>query len=390
MKLGLESVRRLCREMKIHHESLVFLHVAGTNGKGSVCAMAEAILRANGYRTALYTSPHLLAFTERIQVNQEEIPPEAVAEGLAAIRKTVDSWQHHPTFFEMTTVLALWWFQQQKPAIVIWETGLGGRLDATNLVNPVASLITRIDRDHEAYLGDTLEKIAAEKAGIIKPGIPALTVPQEPEVMEVLRSTAHRHNCDFHMIEPPPVARALGIPGDHQQLNAALAVAGCRASAFTLSEATTAKALRELRLPGRFQFLTESFVIDGAHNPAAARELARAWRQQFGEKKSHLIFGAMDDKDIAGILEPLLEITDLVTLVPISSAPRAATPDKILERVQPKLGMLPPIKCAHDLASAYHEATAASRPTLLTGSFFLLAEVLAMAAKESRPRTTAQ
>ena len=193
IKLGLENSRRLldecCSGVCAKRPALAaasaatpkVIHVAGTNGKGSVCAMIDSICRAQGYRTGLFTSPHLVTFRERIRLNGEMISEEAVSNGLTTIRKLVANWDPHPTFFEVTTALALKCFSEAKIDVAILETGIGGRLDATNAIQSDVSVITQIDFDHEEWLGNTLAEIANEKAGIIKPGIPVVCAPQRPD-----------------------------------------------------------------------------------------------------------------------------------------------------------------------------------------------------------------
>ncbi|MGZ5003432.1 MAG: bifunctional folylpolyglutamate synthase/dihydrofolate synthase, partial [Chthoniobacterales bacterium] len=171
IKLGLENIQRLLRTLNLPGEQRI-IHVAGTNGKGSVCAMIDSILRAQGYRSGLFTSPHLVTFRERIRVKGEMISEDEVAHGLTSIRQLVADWDPHPTFFEIATALGLQHFKNKHCEIVVLETGMGGRLDATNAVTPVVSVITPIDYDHQKWLGNSLGEIAAEKAGIIKPHVP--------------------------------------------------------------------------------------------------------------------------------------------------------------------------------------------------------------------------
>src|SRR5215471_21352459 len=203
IKLGLENIRRLLNEIDLgstRGSRVVFggspnnppkvIHVAGTNGKGSVCAMIDSICRAQGYRTGLFISPHLVTFRERIRVNGEMISEDAVADGLTMIRDLVADWDPHPTFFEVTTALALEHFGESEIDIAILETGLGGRLDATNAVQSDVSVITPIGLDHEDWLGYTLPAIAGEKAGIIKPGVPVVSAPQQRQAEEVIRARA--------------------------------------------------------------------------------------------------------------------------------------------------------------------------------------------------------
>ena len=229
IKLGLENTNRLLAACGHPERRLRFLHIAGTNGKGSTCAMLDSILRRAGFRTGLYTSPHLVDFRERIRVDGKMIPREDLAEGLSRLRDAVRDWEHGPTFFEISTFLALDHFARSGCDIVVLETGMGGRLDSTNAVMPLVSTITPIDMDHMQWLGDTLDKIAAEKAGIIKAGIPVVSAPQQPAAAEVLRKTAADRGSSIRFVaEPCP--HPLSLAGAHQKWNAALAVETLRAS----------------------------------------------------------------------------------------------------------------------------------------------------------------
>src|ERR1700690_3325846 len=201
-KFGLENTFKLAALAGNPQNCLRFIHVAGTNGKGSTCAMLESIYRAAGLRTGLFTSPHLVSFRERIQVNRQLISEAEVVRLVEALQPWLKQFpaDHHPTFFEVVTVLALKFFAEQKCDLVIWETGLGGRLDSTNIVTPLASVITNIAFDHEQWLGDTLEKIAAEKAGIIKSGVPVVTATDAPEALAVIESTARKKSAPLIIV----------------------------------------------------------------------------------------------------------------------------------------------------------------------------------------------
>src|SRR5438105_3300298 len=195
-RLGLENTRYLAELVGSPQNRLRFIHVAGTNGKGSTCAMLESIYRTAGLRTGLFTSPHLVAFGERIQVNRQLISEREILRLVGEMKMLLKSFppEEHPTFFEVVTVMALRYFLEQNCDLVIWETGLGGRLDATNIVTPMASVITNVQYDHQKWLGDTLASIATEKAGIIKSGIPIITATDTPEALPVIAETARRQN----------------------------------------------------------------------------------------------------------------------------------------------------------------------------------------------------
>jgi len=378
VKLGLDSMKRLVAACEVDPACLRFIHVAGTNGKGSVCAYTEALLRRAGHRVGRYTSPHLISFTERFQVNGSPIPETVVAEELTRLRELVAKWEPHPTFFELATALALIWFAREAPDWVVWETGLGGRLDATNIVLPEVSVITSIDYDHQAYLGDTLEAIAGEKAGIIKPARPVCTTKQAPQAERVLTERAAVQKAPIRYVDLPEVPYPLSLPGQHQQRNARLAVEAARLVGIELSSAEIGSVLSEVTLPGRFQFLSPTLVADGAHNPSAAQALAAAWRERFGKRKAHLIFGALEDKPIPELLAPLLSITRRITFVPVRLNPRSCSLDQLLQCGRELAGDQSPMEVTDDLPTTFRGALKGKEPTLITGSLFLVAEALAL------------
>jgi dihydrofolate synthase/folylpolyglutamate synthase len=366
MKLGLDNIRRLLKALGDPHERLSFLHVAGTNGKGSVCAMLDAMLRAAGYKTGLYTSPHLIDFRERIRIDGKKIPRGAALRGLERLRRAAIAWDHSPTFFEFTTALALQSFAEFGCEFVVLETGLGGRLDATNAVTPVVSVITPIALDHTRWLGKTVAEVAREKAGIIKPSVPVVSAPQDPAAAEVIVRRAKELGCSLTFVEAAWDGAELGLRGRHQRENAALAIASVRALGLHFSDDAIAQGLRDVRWPGRFQMLGERFVLDGCHNPHAAEQLLVNWRDLFGTERAEVIFGALADKDYTKMLQILAPITREALFVPVRSE-RAADP-QILASVCP---------VAHRIFAGAKEALAASKGrTLVTGSLFLVGEVL--------------
>ena len=392
IKLGLENIRRLIAELNLRLGSARasravsgappetcaaprVIHVAGTNGKGSVCAMLDSIGRAQGYRTALFTSPHLITFRERIRVNGEMISENAVASGLTSIRNLTADWDPHPTFFEVTTGLALKYFAGARLDVVILETGLGGRLDATNAVQSNVSVITSIALDHEKWLGNSLEKIAAEKAGIIKPKVPVVSAPQKKEVELVLRNRAADCESPIEFITEPHEQHPIALCGAYQKQNAALAVAAIRAAKIDIDDSAIAQGLATVDWPTRFQRWDERTIIDGAHNPAAARILAQTWMETFGIERATLILAILSDKDLRGICEALAPISDSVLLPKIRSD-RAATPAnlaQVLSTITPSL----PYSITPSVAEALELARAKPNPILLTGSLHFAGEALA-------------
>lgn len=391
IKLGLENIQRLTTALGVKvsgPEAPKFLHVAGTNGKGSVCALLDACCRAGGRRSGLFTSPHLLTFRERIRVNGEMISEAAVAEGLTKIRDLTKDWDHAATFFEIATALALEWFQRQDAEVVALETGLGGRLDATNVVTPAVCVLTPIDLDHQQWLGDSIEAIAAEKAGILKPGAPAVSAPQADEVRDVFERIAAERGAPLHYIETPLTGYEIGLAGSHQPWNAALAVQALALAGLHLPEDAIARGLREVNWPGRFQQIRLRFILDGAHNPAAAQRLAATWREEYGEKRATLILGILRDKEVRGICEALLPIAGRILAVPVPN-PRSSTPQEIcraIGKVAPRQECI----AVRDLPAAIRIAQSMERRTLITGSLFLVGEALAYFEAQPPPEPSAQ
>jgi dihydrofolate synthase / folylpolyglutamate synthase len=384
IKLGLENIERLiaehvasasCRSDAGWKPASRVIHVAGTNGKGSVCAMIDSICRARGYSTGLFTSPHLITFRERIRVNGNMISEDAVANGLTTIRNLVANWDPHPTFFEVVTALALKHFSDTQLEIIILETGLGGRLDATNAVQSDVSVITPIDFDHEKWLGKTLSEIAAEKAGIIKPGVPVVSASQRAEAEEVIRAHAAKCAASLEFVTQRYDKTSIAPAGSHQRENAALATAALRAAKIGVDGSAIARGLACIEWPARFQRWDERTIIDGAHNPAAARTLAKTWREIFGDRRATLILAILSDKNLRAICEALTQISDFVLLPKILSE-RAARPEelaKAISVISPSL----PHSITPSIADALEQARHRPHPILITGSLHFAGEVLA-------------
>jgi dihydrofolate synthase/folylpolyglutamate synthase len=376
IKLGLENVQRLLRELKIPGADQWIVHVAGTNGKGSVCAMIDSIGRAAGYRTGLFISPHLVTYRERIRVNGRMIAPDEVASGLTAIRERVKTWEPHPTFFEITTALALNHFKKTECELIVLETGLGGRLDATNVLRPVVSVITPIGFDHEKWLGHTLDAIASEKAGIIKANVPVVSALQEPAAEKVIRTRAAECNAPLEFITVAAVydrRTKTALVGKHQQQNAALAIAALRAGQVSVTDDAIAQGLATVEWPGRFQRWDDRTIIDGAHNPAGARVLAATWREQFATERATVILAVLQEKDVAGICRALAPIAARFILSRIRSE-RALPPNELASHLA-TLGL--PYSIAGSFADALESARTQSDPILITGSLHFAGEALA-------------
>jgi dihydrofolate synthase / folylpolyglutamate synthase len=381
IKLGLENMHRLIEQSDLDLPGTCVVHVAGTNGKGSVCAMIDAITRAAGHRTGLFISPHLVTFRERIRVNNEMIPAQAVAAGVAELRDQVSHWPVHPTFFEIVTALALKYFKAEGCSIVVLETGLGGRLDATNAITSNVSVITPIGLDHQKLLGESLPEIAREKAGIIRHGVPVVSGPQRDEARTVIEARASECGAPLSIVMEPYTASPIALRGQHQQHNAALATAAIRAAAIEVDSASVARGLASVEWPARFQRWDSQTIIDGAHNPAAAEVLVQTWRDVFGEQRATIVLAVLSDKDARAIVEILLPIAACFVFPQIRSE-RALPPDalaEILFALSPKSQY----SVTASVAAAVVAARERSDPVLITGSLHFAGEALAWL--EDRP-----
>ncbi|HUD82486.1 MAG TPA: HAD-IA family hydrolase [Candidatus Saccharimonadales bacterium] len=381
MKLGLENTRRLAAAVGDPHLQLRFIHVAGTNGKGSTCAMLESIYRAAGLRVGLFTSPHLVSFSERIQVNRHLIRHEDVSRLTGQIRAIIGSLgaQSHPTFFEAVTIMAMRYFAEQKCDLVIWETGLGGRLDATNIVTPLASVITNVQLDHQKWLGNTIAEIAAEKAGIIKPGVPVITTAEDSDALAVISETAQRLGAPLKRVSKTDEGLEVALAGEHQKTNAALAVAVARflAPQIPVSESAIGEGLRTARWAGRMQVVEEPggriILLDAAHNPAGAQTVAAALQSRFAGRRPALVLGAMCDKDCAGICAILAPLAAQILLSPIPSE-RGADPQLLADLCR-RANSAAPITICLSIAKAL--ARTASEPfVVVTGSLHLIGNAM--------------
>ncbi len=385
IKLGLIGITRLLHELGVAQPRARVIHVAGTNGKGSVCAFAESVARAAGYRTGLFTSPHLVRFNERIRVQGREIPDADVARLIERVRDTVETWETPPTFFELTLAVAMLYFAEQEAELIILETGLGGRLDATNAVPKDVAVITPIGMDHTQYLGDTLYAIAGEKAAILSWHRAALTAPQESEAMRAIQEAADR--CDVPLrIITEECTLPLGLAGEHQKRNAALAIEAVRAAIphFLCSQEQLEEGLASTRWSGRFDEVEPGIILDGAHNPPAMRTLVSCWRAAKGTQKAHCIFSGAADKDLCGVIRLLAPIVEEWILPPVQS-PRILPQESLAALIRPLSAA--PVSTPATLRDAL---ATSSRPLLICGSFFLLGEVLALREHEPAYRRTIQ
>jgi dihydrofolate synthase / folylpolyglutamate synthase len=385
LKFGLENTRHLAALAGRPQDKLRFIHVAGTNGKGSTCAMLENIYRAAGLRVGLFTSPHLVSFAERIQVNRKPIAPEDAARLVEEMKAgpAFSGGENRPTFFEVVTVLALKYFAEQRCDLVVWETGLGGRLDATNIVDPLASVITNVQLDHQQWLGHTLPEIAREKAGIIKDHVPIITGTEDVEALQVIAETARKHHAPLGVVTPSDgraMARyEIALAGEHQRMNAAVAArtAQILGGQIPVPEPALRRGLKETQWAGRCQIIQrdngQTVLLDGAHNPAGAQTLAGVWQGQFAGKQGALILGIMRDKDGGAICKILAPLARHIFLAPIGSE-RSADPRLLADDCR-RANPTAPITVCRSLAEAF--AIAGAEPfVVVTGSLYLAGEAL--------------
>eukprot|EP00903_Cladosiphon_okamuranus_P003589 g3587.t1 len=378
IKLGLEGPRNLLKEfLAFPKYGVQVAHVAGTNGKGSTCAIMDRVARSCGRRTGLFTSPHLIDYRERMQVSGEMISEERCAELLSEIRVLCEGLEVHPTFFEITLAVAMRWFRERECELIILETGMGGRLDATTAVPADVCLITPVAMDHTQWLGDTLGKVAGEKAGIFLEGVPAFSAPQEREAEAVLRKEANERRTPLEFISEPLTGYGIALAGDHQSWNAALALAGLHALGIRLGSESVADGLEKVSWPGRFERIRcagKEVILDGAHNPHAAEVLKATWGREIGEKKGTLIFGAVESKDIAGIFREFRGLTERVVFCKVGTM--RGLPLEELTKVLPEEE-----RAAAEGYESFSEAFAAAAgyegPVLVAGSLFLIGEARA-------------
>jgi dihydrofolate synthase/folylpolyglutamate synthase len=395
IKPGLDVITALLDQLGNPHRKLAVVHVAGTNGKGSVCAMLESVLRASGFKTGLYTSPHLLHFSERFRINGEPIAEDrldgCIEEMEAAADETAASTGLRPaTFFEISTAIAFRYFAEEKVDLAIIETGMGGKWDATNVIIPLVSVITIIDIDHTEFLGDSVGQIAGEKAGIIKPGRPVVSAPQAAETAEVLNSIGEpviytpdavsvlkvgepqKLKIETHSRNLPPIH--LPLPGECQRENCAVAVAALEVLADMLDfEPEFKKGLESVAWDARFQLLAADppVILDGAHNPAAAGGLLKTLKECYPRHQIGFILGFLEEKDsieFASVLKPVISTAWTVSV----DAPRGTTAEYAAAQVRAAGIEVAPLPTREAWAAACEWAAAeANRLVCITGSLYL-------------------
>jgi len=386
-KLGLETMRELLRQLGNPEHNLRFIHIAGTNGKGSVAAMCASVLATAGYRTGLYTSPHLVSLCERFQINGQPIAEEELVRLVEKLRPLLEGQHPRPaTFFEAVTILALEYFREQKVEVVVWETGLGGRLDATNAVTPLVSVITNIAFDHMQYLGDTIEQIAGEKAGIIKSGIPVVTG-ADGAALNAIRQVCVEMNSPLRVVADGE--NRTPLPGRHQARNCAIAEAALLASGLKITGAQIQTGLAQTRWPGRFQIIpgTPVVVLDGAHNAAGAASLAEAVSEHFTGKRLALVLGVLRDKNYYEMCRILAPLAGMIACTRVNSE-RTNDPN-LLAGLCRQANSNATIEVFQDVVAAYQSACKQAEVVVITGSLFLVGEAVNRLGFSDRPAVSA-
>ena len=387
MKFGLENITTLCAALGQPQRAFHSVIVAGTNGKGSVTAMVERGLRAAGHRTARYTSPHLTRLEERFVIDGREVPTETLREAAGrvetAVRRLLEEsvFEAPPTFFEFATAAAFVLFRDAQVDIAVLEVGLGGRLDSTNVVTPIAAAITSIDFDHQAQLGTTLEAIAREKAGVIKGAIPVVCGPLAAEAEAVIREVCNAVGARFigtseHDLQSARLEKQhLSLSGAHQRDNAAVAVALLReidALGWRVPETALRTAVTDVEWPGRLEELRlgdTRILLDAAHNTAGARALA-AFLRDNGWTDSVLVFGAMRDKDVKSMLGELVPVVRSI-ICTTAQTPRAASADDLAGAVA-QIARDLDVEAIAAPADALRRACARADRVVVAGSIFLI------------------
>jgi dihydrofolate synthase/folylpolyglutamate synthase len=410
-KFDLANIRALARAMGEPERKFKSVHIAGTNGKGSTAAMVESILRRAGMRTGLYTSPHLERMNERIRVDGAEISDAEFAAAFTRLRALIERMLStgdlaaHPTYFECVTAMAFDVFARARVDFAVLEVGMGGRLDSTNIVTPEVAVITQVHFDHESFLGHSIAEIAAEKAGILKPGVPVVSAANEPEAAEAIRKRAAEVGAPLVEIDAAyrveqvtssdgfysaviteaarpdshPIPMALSLAGRYQLRNAVTAFAAARVLAergFQISDAAIAEGSASVRWPGRIERVSErpAVYLDGTHNPAGARELAAFWDEHLQGRRIHLVYGSVRDKsvdEIAGQLFP--RVASVIVTAP--RQPRALSAEALGAMTR---HLAARIEIVPDPTEALERAIAGAAPedvVFATGSLYLVGDL---------------
>ncbi len=396
---GLSRTRELLHRMGDPQDKLKFVHVAGTNGKGSTSAMTAAILQAAGYRVGLYTSPYILRFNERMRVDGVDISDEELCAVTEYVKPHAESMGEHPTEFELVTAIGFEFFYRRRCDVVVLEVGMGGELDSTNVIAPpLLSLITEIDFDHMGVLGNSISEIAQAKAGIIKPGTPVVSADNLPESAAVIAETCKRLGCthitpDYDAIKDPAFweggicftfeGEAYRVPlfGKYQYRNAAMAITAAkalRARGMAISDEDIRRGLADVSWPGRFERLSSDplFIYDGGHNPQGVTAAVASYRALYADTPAVILIGVMADKDYAHEIETILPIAgQFVTVKPDN--PRALPAEALAEKIISLGGVATAANTVKDGVRLAVEQAARQRPVLALGSLYMYAELRA-------------
>ena len=408
--LGLESMKELLKRLGDPQKRLRFIHIAGTNGKGSVLAYLSTVLKASGYRTGSYTSPHLFSYLERYRINGEDISEELFARLFTTVAAAAEAMERDglagPTCFEVETATAMLCFAEQECEVAVLETGLGGRLDATNAADStILAVITSVSMDHMDYLGNTLAEIAAQKAGIIKAGAAVVSATQEPEAAEVIAAACAERGCTLRCVDSARIhPRSCSIEeqrfdygtwenvkirlaGAYQFKNAALAleaVGALRALGFSLPDDQVYEGMRDTVWRGRFTPIAEkpTIILDGAHNEAAAIELKKSLELYFSDRELYFVFGVFRDKEYRKIIALTAPLARHIIAVETVGNPRALPAEELRAAVAE---VNPSVEAAGSVREAFRKLRALVPPEAVIavfGSLSFLSEAEAAAAEE--------
>jgi dihydrofolate synthase/folylpolyglutamate synthase len=397
IKFGLSKTANLLKAFDNPHRGQKYIHIAGSNGKGSVAAMVESVLMKSGLKVGFYSSPHLVRFTERFRINGKEAAPEKAAAIAGEVIQVIKP-AYPPTFFEVTTAMALIYFARENVDISIMEVGMGGRLDATNVIRPVVSVITNISLEHQFFLGSRLKDIAKEKGGIIKRGVDVVTAATQPPIIRLFASICEGKKASLWRVGKDFRYRSngsrfsyyglrrrfkgleVGLKGKFQNRNAALSLAVIELlerKGYAFSSHDMVEGLKDTKWPGRMHVVSQEplIILDGAHNPEAVKELAHSIGSEFSYRRLILVIGVMEDKDIGKILKGILPMADYVFYTR-PEYDRSASPERLMNEGS-SLGkpgqIVPDISDALDMA---REVASPKDMILVTGSLFTVGEAM--------------
>ncbi len=410
IKLGLTTIRKMLKGLGSPEKEIKCIHIAGTNGKGSVASYIASILCEAGYKTGLYTSPHLVKFNERICINGQQVTDKEVVEAYQAV-KAVDCGKREPTFFEHTTAMAFYLFKKKKTDWAIIETGMGGRLDATNVLKPKLSIVTNISVEHKTYLGNTISEIAYEKAGIIKRKIPVITGVKQQRALDQVRKATDEKSAPLYILGDAFKTRrdnnggftyygmekkwenlSVGLSGDHQIENATLAVAACEVISRRIAKIKyedVKKGLVNTKWPGRLEKVKDNplIILDGAHNLSAARNLSKYISANLKNRNITMVVGMLDDKPCELMLKALLPAGSSIILTSpkIDRSLPCEELLKLTKGIVATNGLVKKITSIPDVAEAVKFAIKTAAPNdavIIAGSLYVVGEAKVLLAAE--------